>query len=56
LVLPLVLFQCGQWWSDDLEPVRGWPFGWRVLAYAAVAAGIVLLGEDFGEPFIYFQF
>ena len=50
------LIQIAQWWSDDLEPVGRWPFPLRVLAFAAIAAGIVLFGEDFGEPFIYFQF
>ena len=53
---PLLLVQIAQWWSDDLEPVGRWPFALRVLTFAAVAAGIVLFGEDFGEPFIYFQF
>jgi D-alanyl-lipoteichoic acid acyltransferase DltB (MBOAT superfamily) len=56
LCAPLLLIQCAQWWSDDLEPVARFPLALRIFVYAAVAAGIVLFGEDFGEPFIYFQF
>ena len=56
LCLPLLAFQLVQWWLDDLEPVERFPFALRVALYAALAAGIVLLGEDFGAPFIYFQF
>ncbi len=56
LCLPLLAFQLVQWWLDDLEPVGRFPFAVRVALFGALAAGIVLLGEDFGEPFIYFQF
>jgi D-alanyl-lipoteichoic acid acyltransferase DltB (MBOAT superfamily) len=56
LCAPLLAFQLVQWWRDDLEPVGKFRFGWRVFLYAAVAAAIVLFGEDYGEPFIYFQF
>ena len=56
LCLPLLAIQLIQWWMDDLEPVARFPFPLRVALYGALAAGIVLLGEDYGAPFIYFQF
>ena len=55
LTVPLLLAQA---W----EARRGEDAVWnarlpaRVIAYVVVIAAIVLMGEDFGEPFIYFQF
>jgi len=56
LCLPLVAIQLVQWWLDELEPFDHFPFAVRVALFGALAAGIVLLGEDYGAPFIYFQF
>jgi D-alanyl-lipoteichoic acid acyltransferase DltB (MBOAT superfamily) len=56
LVGPLVLWQLLQLVTKDLEPVLRWPLVPRALTYAIVALSILVLGEDGGEPFIYFQF
>ena len=40
---------------DLLAPLR-WPFVARVATYCMLVFAIVLIGEDFGAPFIYFQF
>jgi D-alanyl-lipoteichoic acid acyltransferase DltB (MBOAT superfamily) len=53
---PLLAFQLWQARTDDLEPLGRLPIALRVAVCAALAAGIVLLGEDHGAPFIYFQF
>ena len=42
--------------SGDLEVVLRWPVWVRASVYTLLFFGIVLLGEDFGRPFIYFQF
>jgi D-alanyl-lipoteichoic acid acyltransferase DltB (MBOAT superfamily) len=56
LLLPLALIEGAQAKSGDPEVVLRWPLPLRTLVYAGVFAGLVLLGEDFGEPFLYFQF
>jgi len=56
LVGPLVLWQLLQLVTKDLEPVLRWPLVPRAITYALVALSIIVLGEDGGEPFIYFQF
>ena len=56
LVLPLALFQLAQRWRGDLDLVLRWPVPLRALTYATLFYAIVLLGEDFGAPFLYFQF
>ncbi len=56
LALPLALVDGAQLVSGDVEVVRRLPWPARSAAYAALGIGIVLLGEDFGEDFIYFQF
>ncbi len=42
--------------SGDLEIVRRSPLPLRATIYASLALVIVVFGEDFGLPFIYFQF
>jgi alginate O-acetyltransferase complex protein AlgI len=56
LVLPLMAMQVAQAMSDDLEVVLRWPPIVRVGVYLVLGFMIVLLGEDGGQPFIYFQF
>jgi D-alanyl-lipoteichoic acid acyltransferase DltB (MBOAT superfamily) len=56
LALPLAVVDGAQLVTGDLECVRRLPWPGRAAVYAALATGIVLLGEDFGEDFIYFQF
>ncbi len=56
LLAPLALIELAQARSGDPEAVLRWPLPLRALVYAGVFAGLVLLGEDFGEPFLYFQF
>ena len=53
---PLVLVQIVQAATKDLEIVLRWPMPVRALLYAAMFLAIIFLGEDHGEPFIYFQF
>jgi hypothetical protein len=56
LTLPLLAMQLWQAAKGQLEPVVHAP-GWvRCGIYVATAFFLVLLGEDFGAPFIYFQF
>ena len=56
LILPLLAMQLAQARSGDLEVVLRWPRVVRVGVYLALGFMIVLLGEDGGQPFIYFQF
>ena len=56
LVGPLVLIQIVQARTADLEVVLRWPVLVRAPFYTLVFIGLVLLGEDFGDAFIYFQF
>jgi len=55
-VAPLVLLEAWQARRSDHEIVLSAVFPVRVLVYSALLAGIVLLGEDHGQPFVYFQF
>ena len=56
LTTPLVLMQIAQAASGDLDVVRRGPAVLQAGIIAALGLGIVVLGEDFGQPFIYFQF
>ena len=56
LTAPLVLVQWVQARRDAEEPALPGPTVLRGVGYATLFFGIVLLGEDFGEPFIYFRF
>ena len=56
LVLPLIVMQFFQARSGDLEVVLTWPMAVRILIYLTLGFMFVLLGEDGGQPFIYFQF
>jgi alginate O-acetyltransferase complex protein AlgI len=56
LIAPLVLIQIAQARSGDLEVILRWPLAARVLLYCVLATMIVIMGEDGGDPFIYFQF
>jgi D-alanyl-lipoteichoic acid acyltransferase DltB (MBOAT superfamily) len=56
LVAPLVLMELAQAWSGRQEPVLGWRLPLRAGLYVLLFFAIVFLGEDFGAPFIYFQF
>ena len=53
---PLVLMQLAQFMSGDLDVARRYPVPLRAAIYVGLVFGIVVLGEDFGQPFIYFQF
>jgi D-alanyl-lipoteichoic acid acyltransferase DltB (MBOAT superfamily) len=56
LVGPLLGMQIWQLCSGKLEPLARAPLPVRVPVYVSLLVGLVLLGEDYGEPFIYFQF
>jgi len=56
LITPLVLMECWQEWTRDHEIVLRSPLWLRTAVYLAVAAFIVLLGEDREFPYVYFQF
>jgi hypothetical protein len=56
LTVPLILLQLMQAWSRNLECVLRWPLPVRALTYAGVVLSILLIGQDLGQPFIYFQF
>jgi hypothetical protein len=56
LLAPLVLMQIVQARTNDLEIVLKLPIPVRAVIYAVLALMIVVLGEDGGDPFIYFQF
>jgi D-alanyl-lipoteichoic acid acyltransferase DltB (MBOAT superfamily) len=56
LTAPLLLMQIAQARSGDLEIALRWPLPARVAVYAAVFLMIAILGEDGGQPFVYFQF
>jgi alginate O-acetyltransferase complex protein AlgI len=55
-VFPLLVMQVVQYWRDDLNVLLRTPAPIRGMAYAAMFFGLVLLGEGFDQPFIYFQF
>jgi alginate O-acetyltransferase complex protein AlgI len=56
LCAPLVAMQLWQLRRSDAEPVLRAPLLVQVPIYVALAFAIAIWGEDFGEPFIYFQF
>jgi D-alanyl-lipoteichoic acid acyltransferase DltB (MBOAT superfamily) len=56
LLAPLALLELAQARSGDPELVLRAPLPLRALVYACVFFSLVLLGEDFGQPFLYFQF
>jgi len=56
LTLPLIAMQFVQSRTGDLETVLRWPLPLRALTYAMIGAAIILLGDDLGQPFVYFQF
>lgn len=56
LILPLAGFQVLQGASRQLETILRWPAPLRVFSYVVIVFAIVILGEDHGAPFIYFQF
>ncbi|MEM9555601.1 MAG: MBOAT family protein [Acidobacteriota bacterium] len=56
LILPLALFELVQEATGDHFVVFRLPFVLRVVVYTGLCAAVVLLGQDFGQPFIYFQF
>ncbi len=56
LILPLAVFQVIQAATRDLEIPLRWPLPVRSLVYATTFFALVVLGEDFGDAFIYFQF
>jgi hypothetical protein len=42
--------------TGDLEPLHRLRLPLRALVYLFFIINLVLLGEDFGEEFLYFQF
>jgi D-alanyl-lipoteichoic acid acyltransferase DltB (MBOAT superfamily) len=56
LLLPLALVDGAQLATGDLEFVHRLRWPARTLLYAALVLGIALVGEDFGEEFVYFRF
>jgi alginate O-acetyltransferase complex protein AlgI len=56
LCSPLFLFQALQLATGDLEPLHRLRLPVRALVYLFLLIDLVLLGEDFGEEFLYFQF
>jgi len=56
LVLPLAGFQILQGLTGRLDTVLRWPAPLRVVTYVVITFAIIILGEDHGAPFIYFQF
>ncbi len=56
LTAPLIAMQIAQSRCRDLEAVLHWPFALRVAVYTSVMILIILLGEEIGTPFVYFQF
>jgi len=56
LIVPVLLFQLVQHARRDPEALLSAPLLVRTCVYVVVFESIVLLGEDFGAPFIYFQF
>ena len=56
LTAPLVLVQIVQLLTGDLERIPRWPVAVRVLIYVAMGLALLLVGEDVGEQYFYFQF
>jgi D-alanyl-lipoteichoic acid acyltransferase DltB (MBOAT superfamily) len=53
---PLLIVQLVQYLRNDLDIVLRWPAVVRGATYACIFYGLVLFGEGFDKPFIYFQF
>jgi hypothetical protein len=56
LCTPMFVVQAVQLATGDLEPLHRFRLPVRAAVYVVVMVAIVLLGEDFGESFFYFQF
>jgi D-alanyl-lipoteichoic acid acyltransferase DltB (MBOAT superfamily) len=56
LCTPMFLMQAYQLATGELEPLHRLRVPLRALVYLVILIQIVLLGEDFGEDFLYFQF
>ena len=56
LTAPLILMQLAQFTTGDLNCIQRCPVLLRAVIYAVFFLVLVILGEDFGQPFIYFQF
>ena len=56
LCTPLFSMQALQLYTGDLEPLHRFRIPVRAFVYLVVMLAIVLLGEDFGDDFLYFQF
>ncbi len=56
LVTPLLMLQWAQARNDDPEVIFRAPVWVRTGVYVLLVYAITILGEDFGVPFIYFQF
>ncbi|MBW1685637.1 MAG: MBOAT family protein [Deltaproteobacteria bacterium] len=56
LCTPMFLIQAFQLATGDLEPLHRLRLPARALVYLFFIINLVLLGEDFGEEFLYFQF
>ena len=56
LCTPMFLMQAFQLATGDLEPLHRLRTPLRALVYLFFIINLVLLGEDFGEDFLYFQF
>ena len=56
ILAPLVVMQIAQERTKALDVVLRLPLAARALVYASLATGILLIGEQVGQPFIYFQF
>lgn len=55
-VTPLILMQVWQGIRDRLDVVPRAHFVVRTAVYALLIIGLLLFGEDHGQPFLYFQF
>jgi D-alanyl-lipoteichoic acid acyltransferase DltB (MBOAT superfamily) len=56
LLCPLVLMQTAQAVTRDLQAPHRLPLPARSLLYAGLMIGILIFGQDYAAPFIYFQF
>ncbi|MDJ0852489.1 MAG: MBOAT family O-acyltransferase [Myxococcota bacterium] len=56
LCTPMFLIQAVQLGTGDLEPLHRFRVPVRAAVYFVLMVAIVLLGEDFGDDFFYFQF
>jgi D-alanyl-lipoteichoic acid acyltransferase DltB (MBOAT superfamily) len=56
LCTPMFLMQAVQLYTGELEPLHRFRMPVRAVVYLMVMLAIVLLGEDFGDDFLYFQF